>query len=70
MKRLKQLLDQLTLYYHLECAIAEELDVLDQRIAALESKSVGSAAKIASLDKRYSEILMHIKEINRKTNLK
>lgn len=70
MKRLKQLFDQFTLLYQVEAASIEVLDDHDDRIAALENKRLQDSAKFNSLDKRYSELLMYIKEINRKLNSK
>lgn len=66
MKRLKQLLDQLTLLYQIEVASADVLDNHDLKIQELEAKLVAANSKAASLEKRYSELLMIMKEIRRK----
>lgn len=66
MKRLKQLLDQLTLLYQIEVASADVLDNHDLKIQELEAKLVAANSKITSLEKRYSELLMIVRDFNRK----
>lgn len=70
MKKLKQLLDQITLMFQFESETVSVLDDHDDRISSLENKKLQDSAKFNSLEKRYSELLMYIKEINRKLNSK
>lgn len=66
MKRLRELLEQLTLHFQVEIAIADLLEDQDTRIKRMEDYKLKYDTKIGSLEKRYSEMLMVIKEINRK----
>lgn len=66
MKRLRELLEQLTLHFQVEIAIADILEDQDKRIRALEQQKLKFDTKIGSLEARYSEMLMVIKDINKK----
>ena len=66
MKRLRELLEQLTLHFQVEIAIADLLEDQDTRIKRMEDYKLKNDTKIGSLEKRYSEMLMVIKDINRK----
>lgn len=66
MKRLRELLEQLTLHFQVEIAIADILEDLGSRLKKQEDRNLRDDVKFNSLEKRYSEILMVVKEINRK----
>lgn len=66
MKRLRELLEQLTLHFQVEIAIADLLDEQEKKIKALEDDRLKYKIKFESLEKRYSEILMLFKEVNKK----
>lgn len=66
MKRLRELLEQLTLHFQVEIAIADLLDEQDKKIKSLEDDRLKYKIKFDSLEKRYSEILMLFKEVNKK----
>lgn len=68
MKRLRELLEQLTLHFQVEIAIADVLDSCETRIKALEDDRLKYKIKFESLEKRYSELLLIHKEINKKLN--
>lgn len=68
MKRLRELLEQLTLHFQVEIAIADVLDEQEKRIKELENDRLKYKVKFESLEKRYSEILMIAKQFNK--NLK
>lgn len=68
MKRLRELLEQLTLHFQVEIAIADLLEEQEKKIRYLEDIKLKNDTKIASLEKRYSEILMLFKEVNKKLN--
>lgn len=68
MKRLRELLEQLTLHFQVEIAIADVLDEYEKRIKELENDRLKYKVKFESLEKRYSEILMIAKQFNK--NLK
>lgn len=68
MKRLRELLEQLTLHFQVEIAIADVLDEQEKRIKELENDRLKYKVKFESLEKRYSEILMISKQFNK--NLK
>lgn len=66
MKRLRELLEQLTLHFQVEIAIADVLEDYEKRIKALEDDRLKYKVKFESLEKRYSEMLMVLKDINKK----
>lgn len=66
MKRLRELLEQLTLHFQVEIAIADLLEDHESRIKKREEMQLKNDVKFNSLEKRYSELLMVVKEINRK----
>lgn len=66
MKRLRELLEQLTLHFQVEIAIADLLEDHGSRIKKSEDMQLKNDVKFSSLEKRYSELLMLVKEINRK----
>lgn len=66
MQRLRELLEQLTLHFQVEIAIADLIDAQDKRIKSLEDDKLKYKVKFESLEKRYSEILMVLKDINKK----
>lgn len=68
MRRLRELLEQLTLHFQVEIAIADLLEEQEKKIRYLEDIKLKNDTKIASLEKRYSEILMLFKEVNKKLN--
>lgn len=66
MKRLRELLEQLTLHFQVEIAIADLLEDHETRIKKREDMQLKYDTKFNSLEKRYSEMLMVLKEINKK----
>lgn len=69
MQRLRELLEQLTLHFQVEIAIADLIDAQEKRIKSLEDDRLKYKVKFESLEKRYSEILMVLKDINKKIKL-
>lgn len=68
MKRLRELLEQLTLHFQVEIAIADLLDDQEKRIKSLEDDRLKYKVKFESLESRYSELLLVNREINKKIN--
>lgn len=68
MKRLRELLEQLTLHFQVEIAIADVLEENEKKIRELEDDRLKYKIKFESLEKRYSELLMVLKDINKKLN--
>lgn len=68
MKRLRELLEQLTLHFQVEIAIADVLEDNEKKIRELEDDRLKYKIKFESLEKRYSELLMVLKDINKKLN--
>lgn len=66
MQRIRELLQQLTLHFQVEIAIADQLEALEGRIKALEDENVKTRAKLQSLEKRYGDLLMALNSINKK----
>lgn len=66
MKRLRELLEQLTLHFQVEIAIADVLESNEKEIKKLQEENLKYKVKFDSLEKRYSDLLLVIKEINKK----
>lgn len=66
MKRLKELLQQLTLHFQVEIAIADVLEEQGHLIDKERDINVKQNLKIDSLEKRYGELLMVLNDINKK----
>lgn len=59
-------MEQLQLHFQVEIAIADELDSQEKRIKKIEDHDLKADTRLTSLEKRYSEVLMVLKDINRK----
>lgn len=66
MDRLRELLQQLTLHFQVEIAMADVIEEQNKRIKKLEDEKLKVDTRLLSLDKRYSELLMVLKDINKK----
>lgn len=66
MKRLREFLEQLQLHFQVEIAIADVLDTHDKRLDDIDKYKLKTDTRLTSLDKRYSELLMVLRDINRK----
>lgn len=66
MNRLRELLEQLTLHFQVEIAISDLLEDHAKQLRTLEQQKLKFDTKIGSLEARYSEMLMVLKDINKK----
>lgn len=65
MEALKELLGQIKIFARFDVAVCDKLEDLEKRIYALEENRKLKDQAILSLEKRYSEMLLIIKDLKR-----
>lgn len=65
MEALKELLGQIKIFARFDVAVCDKLEDLEKRIYALEENRKLKDQAILSLEKRYSEMLLIVKDIKR-----
>lgn len=65
MEALKELLGQIKIFARFDVAVCDKLEDLEKRIYALEENRKLKDQAILSLEKRYSELLLIVKDIKR-----
>ena len=70
MDRLRELLEQLQLHFQVEMAMADVLDDHGDRIKALEEYKLKNDTAVSVVKRQYSELLLIVKEINKKISVK
>lgn len=65
MEALKELLGQIKIFARFDVAVCDKLEDLEKRIYALEENRKLKDQAILSLEKRYSEMMLIVKDIKR-----
>lgn len=65
MEALKELLGQIKIFARFDVAVCDKLEDLEKRIYALEENRKLKDQAILSLEKRYSEMLLIVKDLKR-----
>ena len=66
MERIKELLEQLKLHFQVEIAFSDVLDQHEEKFKKSDNEFLKVNTRLTSLDKRYAELLMVLKDINKK----
>lgn len=68
MQGIRELLAQLKIFARFDVAVADKLEELENRIYACEQDTKRIVESYRTLDKRYSELLLVVKDIRRTGN--
>lgn len=66
MEQIKKVIDDMGIRFRLDLAYCNKFEEQDKRLYALEENRKLKDASIKQLESRYSEMLMVLKDINRK----
>lgn len=70
MKRLKELLEQLTLHFQVEIAISDILEDHESRIKKREDMQLRYDTRFNKLERQYGEMMLVLADINKKLKTK
>lgn len=65
MEQIKEILSHIKLFCCFDVAVTEKLEQVEARLYALEEDNKRNTATIRSLEKRYSEMLLVIRDLKR-----
>ena len=65
MEQIKEILSQIKLFCRFDVAVSEKLEQIETRLYALEEDNKRNTATIRSLEKRYSEMLLVLRDLKR-----
>lgn len=69
MDNLRELLSQLKLFLRFDMAVVDKLEEFEKRVYALEENRKAKDQAILSLERRYSELLLILKDLKQHSHI-